>query len=79
MPEAGRLCDAEGAMQLALALGELGGLSELAVGAAEEPLPDRAELCPDCAPGLVAASLGDADHDKRQEADQYVGADAFLL
>ena len=49
VPEAGWLGDSERGVQLVLEAGELGGLGEFVVLAAEESLADRAELAVGCA------------------------------
>jgi hypothetical protein len=58
--EAGRLGDAEVAVQLALTHGEFARLRELAVAGAEVALADLAERGADRAPGGVGARLGDS-------------------
>ena len=52
--------DAELVEQVALVIGELGALGELAVGRAEAPEFDAADLVADRAPGVTGADLGDA-------------------
>src|SRR6266508_6804313 len=59
--EAGRLGDAERVVELALAVGELARLGEVAVCRSEVALADLAELGADRAPGLAAAGLGEPD------------------
>ena len=78
-PKRGGWGDPERDVEVALAEAELAGWGEVAVCGAEVALPDLAQLCPDRAPGLLGAGLGEADEDEREEADQHVGADALVF
>ncbi len=73
-----RRLDAELGQDLALRLGELGGLLDLAGGALEGDEVEALELAAEVAPGLAGLALAEADEQQREPADQDVRADALL-
>src|SRR5215210_7156399 len=76
--EPGRRVDLEPGEDLALRVGQPGGLLDLAGGAGEGDEVEALELAAEVAPGLVGLALADADEQQREPADQDVRADALL-
>src|SRR6266566_4504731 len=65
--------------QVALGLGELGGLPERACRAGEGAEGEQVQLVGDLGPGEAGGGLGEADEQQGQPAQDDVGADTLLL